>query len=122
MTEEDKQKDKEEASKVKEEKKKQRTYYNFTDTCVSLEASTPVEPEEGKTVDCDLSTLVYRSTISRILFQVFCNICLAGSDVVVQPITTDFWPPAMSSAIPRIIGLLDDSSVTLSQTAGELNF
>ena len=43
-------------------------------------------------------------------------------DVVVQPITTDFWPPAMSSAIPRIIGLLDDSSVTLSQTAGELNF
>ena len=46
-------------------------------------------------------------------------ICLTGSDVVAHPITTDFWPPAMSSAIPRIIGLLDDSSVTLSQTAGE---
>lgn len=39
--------------------------------------------------------------------------------MVAHPITTDFWPPAMSSAIPRIIGLLDDSSVTLSQTAGE---
>ena len=46
-------------------------------------------------------------------------IYLTGSDVVAPPITTDFWPPAMSSAIPRIIGLLDDSSLTLTQTSGE---
>lgn len=45
QTEEDKQKDKEEASKIKEEKKKQRIVYSFTDTSVSLEASFPVEPE-----------------------------------------------------------------------------
>jgi predicted GNAT family acetyltransferase len=51
LTEEDKQKDEEEAMKAKEEKKKQRTYYNFTNTSVSLEASTPAEPEEGKTMD-----------------------------------------------------------------------
>lgn len=46
---------------------------------------------------------------------------VSGRDAAALPITTDFWPPAMSSAVPRIVGLLDNSSVTSSQVAGELN-
>ena len=51
MTEEDRQKDEQEALKAEEEKKKQRAYYSFTNASVSLEASTPAEPEEGKTTE-----------------------------------------------------------------------
>ena len=47
LTEERKKKDQEETSKMVEEKKKRRTDYSFTNTSVSLEASTPADPEEG---------------------------------------------------------------------------
>lgn len=47
LTREDKEKDMHEASKLEKEKKKQRNAYNFTNTSISLEASTPAESEEG---------------------------------------------------------------------------
>lgn len=65
MTQEDKRKDEEEASKLNEEKKKQRTYYSFTNTSVSLEASTPVEPEEG---------MFYKGLLSSVYTIQFCRI------------------------------------------------
>lgn len=84
--------------------------------------------EPNYTDHTDISELVltlyeiyFRSNHSFFMLLSSLLLDVSGRDAAALPITTDFWPPAMSSAVPRIVGLLDNSSVTSSQVAGELN-
>lgn len=84
--------------------------------------------EPNYTDRTDISELVltlyeiyFRSNHSFFMLLSSLLLDVSGRDAAALPITTDFWPPAMSSAVPRIVGLLDNSSVTSSQVAGGLN-